>query len=298
MITALLGGVATIGYSLSDDAAVMLEKLPEAARRLRASLDSASSNAPAALQNVQEAASELQRVTVDASQKPGARTLVVPPPVSSPWLRDYAFEQSALLASVVAQGPIVLLLAYFLLASGDHFRQKLSHFVGPSLSKKRDAASLLDEIETQVQGYLFVTLVANVLIAIGTWMALRALGVAHPSVWGIIAGVMHVVPYLGAIVVAVAVGVAAFLQEGTLLHGFAVAGAVILVEALVGMVFMTWLQGRFAHINPAVLFIALLFFDWLWGAAGLLLCAPLVAIAKVICDRVDALNPLGDLLAA
>jgi len=45
-----------------------------------------------------------------------------------------------------------------------------------------------------------------------------------------------------------------------------------------------------------VLFIALLFFGWLWGVWGLLLGGPLVAIAKVICDRVESLKPLGELL--
>ena len=59
---------------------------------------------------------------------------------------------------------------------------------------------------------------------------------------------------------------------------------------------MTWLQSRFARLNAAVLFIALLFFGWLWGVAGLLLGAPLLAITKVICDRVDALKPVGELL--
>jgi predicted PurR-regulated permease PerM len=59
---------------------------------------------------------------------------------------------------------------------------------------------------------------------------------------------------------------------------------------------MTWLQSRFARVNASVLFIALLFFAWLWGIAGLLLCAPLIAIAKVICDRVESLKPVGELI--
>jgi predicted PurR-regulated permease PerM len=62
------------------------------------------------------------------------------------------------------------------------------------------------------------------------------------------------------------------------------------------MVFTTWLQGRFARVNAAVLFIVLLFFGWLWGIAGLLLGAPLLAIAKVVCDRVESLKPVGELL--
>ena len=98
------------------------------------------------------------------------------------------------------------------------------------------------------------------------------------------------------ILVAIAAGVAAFLQFGTLLHALAVAGAALLIVGAMGLVFMTWLQGRFGRVNAAVLFIALLFFGWLWGIAGLLLGAPLVVIAKVICDRVESLKPAGELL--
>jgi len=75
-----------------------------------------------------------------------------------------------------------------------------------------------------------------------------------------------------------------------------VAGASVAVSFAVGSIIMTWLQSRVARVNAAVLFIALLFFGWLWGAWGLLLGAPLVAIAKAICDRVDSLNAVGDLL--
>ncbi len=59
--------------------------------------------------------------------------------------------------------------------------------------------------------------------------------------------------------------------------------------------FMAWLQSRFARVNAAVLFIGLMFFGWLWGVCGLLLGAPLVAIAKVVFDRVEWLTPAGKL---
>jgi predicted PurR-regulated permease PerM len=110
------------------------------------------------------------------------------------------------------------------------------------------------------------------------------------------AGVLHFIPYLGPALVALAAGVTGFLQFGTLLQGLAVAGVALLVAGLIGMGFMSWLQGRFARVNAAVLFIALLFFGWLWGVAGLLLGGPLVAIAKVVLDRIESLKPAGDLL--
>jgi predicted PurR-regulated permease PerM len=110
------------------------------------------------------------------------------------------------------------------------------------------------------------------------------------------AGVLHFVPYLGSTLLALGSGVAAFLQAGSLLYALTVAGLSLALAGAIGFVFMTWLQSRFARVNPAVLFIALLFFGWLWGVWGLLLGAPLVAIVKVVFDRVESLKPAGELL--
>ena len=296
VLALLTGGTSWVAYAVSGQAAVMIEKLPEAARKLRQSQTVSRRDAPTPLQNVQEAAKELQRVASDATQKPGTRTPVRADKDSSSWLQDYALAQSALLLAVLAQMPIVLMLTYFLLASGDHFRRKLVHFVGPSLSRKKDALRTLVEIDTQVQRYLLVTLASNALIGVITWLAFLALGVEQAGAWGVLSAVLHFVPYLGALVMAVAAGVAGYLQFGAPLPALGVAALATLIGGAIGMGFMPWLQSRYAGVNTAVLFIALLFFGWLWGVAGLLLGAPLIAIAKVICDRVDALKPAGDML--
>jgi predicted PurR-regulated permease PerM len=204
--------------------------------------------------------------------------------------------QSALVITVLAQAPMVLLLTYFLLASGGHFRRKLVGLVGPSLTRKKDAVLILEEIDVQVQHYLFAILVSNALVAVVTWLAFEALGMEQAGLWGVAAGVLHFVPYLGPALIALASGVAAFLQFGSPLTALAVAGVSLLVSGIIGLVFMNWLQSRFARVNAAVLFIALLFFGWLWGIWGLLIGAPLIAIAKVICDRVESLKPAGELL--
>jgi predicted PurR-regulated permease PerM len=296
-LLALVGSLSWVGYSLSGDPAAMIEKLPEAARKLRQTLtDARAGGGKTALQNVQEAANVIQGAAADVALKPGMRAAVVRAPESPVWLRDYAITQSGLLISVAAQAPIVLLLAYFLLASGEHFRRKLVHFVGPSLSRKKDAVRILEEIEVQVQRYLLTMLVANALVAVATWLAFEAFGMEHAKVWGVAAGVLHFVPYLGSALIVLGSGVAAFLQFGSLLHAAAIAGVALLISGVIGLLFMTWLQSRVARVNAAVLFIALLFFGWMWGVAGLLLGAPLVAIAKVICDRIDSLKPAGELL--
>ncbi len=296
VLAALVGSSSWVAFSLSDDAAAVIEKLPEAARKMRQNLSAARESGPTALQNMQEAASEIQGAATDAGAKPGARVTEVEMSEPTAWLRNYALAQSALLFTVAAQTPIVVLLTYFLLASGGHFRRKLVGFVGPSLSRKKDAVRILEEIDAQVQRYLFAMLVSNSLLALVTWLAFEVLGMEQAALWGVAAGLLHFVPYLGPAVIALASGVAAFLQFGSLLPALAVAVVSLLIAGTIGFVFMTWLQSRFARVNTAVLFIALLFFGWLWGVWGLLLGAPLVAIAKAICDRVESLKPAGELL--
>ncbi len=299
VLAVLVGGLSWVAYSLSDDAAAMIEKLPEAARKLRQNLSAARESGPTALQNIQEAAKELEVATAEVAggkERPAARVIAVRTSEPTAWLRDYALAQSALLITVAAQTPIVLLLTYFLLASGGHFRRKLVQFVRPSLSRKKDAVRILEEIDTQLQRYLFAMLVSNTLLAVVTWLAFEALGLEQAGVWGVAAGVLHFIPYLGSVLLALASGVAAFLQFGSLFTALAVAGVSLLAAGAIGFVFMTWLQSRFARVNTAVLFIALLFFAWLWGVWGLLLGAPLIAIAKVICDRVESFKPARELL--
>ena len=245
---------------------------------------------------MQEAAKQLEGVTADASAEPGSRIDITRAIEPSAWLHEYALQQSALMFAVVMQAPIVLLLAYFLLASGTHFRHKLLGFVGPSLTRRNDAKEILDEINVQIQRYLLSMLVSNVLVGISIGILFKTLGVEQPGMWGLIAGILHSIPYLGPAALAIASGMATFLQFGSPLHAFAIMGASLLVTGAVGLGFTTWLQSRFAHVNAAVLFIALLFFGWLWGAWGLLLGGPLVAIVKVICDRVNELKPIGELL--
>jgi predicted PurR-regulated permease PerM len=301
VLALVVGGFSWIGFSISDDAVALIEKLPEAARKLRKDLSASRAGAPSALQNMQDATNELQGAAADAGAKPAppgnprARAFAGQAPEPT-WLRDYTLAQTALLVTVAAQTPIVLLLSYFLLASGAHFRRKLVHLVGPSLSRKKEAVRILEEIDTQVQRYLLTMLASNALLAVCSWLVFLGLGLDQAGVWGVAAGVLHFIPYLGPTLIALGTGVAAFLQSGSLLFALTVALASLIIAGSIGFIFMTWLQSRFARVNAAVLFIALLFFGWLWGVWGLLLGAPIVAISKVVCDRVESLKPAGELL--
>lgn len=296
VMTFLVGAMSWIAFSLRDDAVEMIEKLPEAAQKLRQSINDSRASGLGVLHHMQQAANELQGAAAEAGVSPNAAIVVPPAPRPTLWLQDFAYAQTALLVTVIAQTPIVLLLIYFLLASGQHFRRRLVHLVGPSPTRQRDTILILKEVNVQIQRYLLATLVSNALVALCTWLVFEALGMEQAGVWGVAAGILHFIPYLGPVLIAFTSCIAAFLQFGSIITALIVAGSSLLVAGAVGLVFMTWLQSQFTRTNAAVLFISLLFFGWLWGVWGLLLSTPLVVIAKVICDRVENLKRIGKLL--
>ena len=301
VLVMLTAALYFVGSALSGQASAMLEKLPQAARQLRHHVTMARSATPSALENVQAAAKELQAVATAAlpPSAPKPKLMVANSEPDTPtWLRDYLLAQTGLLLSVATQAPIVLLLTYFLLSSGDHFRRKLIQMVGPSLSRKKDAVRVLEQVSVQVQRYLLSNLVANTLVGVATWLTFAALGMEQAGAWGAAAGILHFIPYLGPVLLALSSGVVALLQFGSPLMALEIAVASLLVAGTIGLGFMTWLQSRFAHVNATVLFVSLLFFGWLWGVWGLLLGAPLVAIAKVLCDEVDELKSVGELMGS
>src|SRR5258706_4668667 len=127
VLAAIVGGASWATLSMQDDAASMIAKLPEAARKVRQHASDARESGPTSLQKIQEAATEIQGAAADAAgqtkpAKPASPAARDGEPV---WLRDYVLAQSALLFTVAAQAPIVPLLTYFLLAPGDPFRRKL-----------------------------------------------------------------------------------------------------------------------------------------------------------------------------
>ena len=292
----LVGAMSWIVISLRDDAAAMIEKLPEAAQKLRQRVSDSNTTDLSVLHHMQKAATELQGAAAEAGVTPSAPIVVPPGPHPTLWLQDFAYAQTALLVTVIAQTPIVLLLIYFLLASGQHFRRRLVQLVGPSPVRQRDTVLILKEVNVQIQRYLLATLVSNALVALCTWLVFEAFGVEQAGVWGVAAGILHFIPYLGPVLIAFTSCIAAFLQFDSIITALFVAGSSLFVAGAIGLVFMTWLQSQFTRTNAAVLFISLLFFGWLWGVWGLLLSTPLIVIAKVVCDRIDSLKRLGKLL--
>jgi predicted PurR-regulated permease PerM len=294
-VGAALSTVALGIYSLSDDAMRLVETLPKAARTVRMAIQDAPREKPKAISNVREAAREIDKAAAEASGQPVAAPLASPSPGTR--MQEYLVAKGVSVAAVLVQVFFAALLAWYLLGEGDTFKRKMLRLVGPSLSRKKITARILDDIDRSVQRQVFMMFVVNALIGVATTICFAALGVEQAILWGVVSALLHFVPYVGQAIVTVASGAAAYLQFANVGGAIGVAAATLAISLGVGTLFATWLQSRASRVNQTVLFVAILFFGWLWGAWGLVLAAPLVAMVKSVCDHVEAFQPAGEFLS-
>ena len=298
LILGILGGAGASVYSFSDDANALVVSLPEAAQKLRDSLRRRSDRPESTLETVQKAAAQLERAAEEASPATSATRGVQRVVIEKPRfdIREHLWNGTLGLASLVGQVTVVTFLTYFLLLSGDTFRRKLVKITGTTLSDKKITVQALDEITTQIQRYLLVQLLGSIVVGILTALSFWALGLKHAAVWGFAAGLLNLIPYIGSALITGAAALVAFLQFGEMNLALAIAGASLLIHTIVGNLLMPWLTSRSSRMNPVVVFIGVLGWGWLWGVWGLLLGIPILMVVKAVCDRVEHLKPVGELL--
>jgi predicted PurR-regulated permease PerM len=192
---------------------------------------------------------------------------------------------------------MVIFLTWFLLVSGDTFRRKLVKIAGPGLAEKKLTVQALEEINDQMQRYLLVQLLSGVGAGLATGIVFAVIGLKHAAVWGVAAGVLSLVPYIGSIAITGTAALVAFLQfGGSVQMALLVGGASLVIETLKGYVFIPWATSRASRMNQVAVFVGVLAWGWLWGLWGLLLGLPILLALKAVCDRVDHLKPVGELL--
>ncbi|RZJ12632.1 MAG: AI-2E family transporter [Haliea sp.] len=299
LMLAIFAGLGGTVYSLSDEAAELVESLPVAAQKIRQAVQNRRDGPDSTLQSVQKAAAQIEQAAQDAASSRGSRgvmRVVIEPSRFN--IRDYLWTGTIGLAALIGQTTVVIFLTFFLLLSGDTFRRKLIKIAGPSLSKKKITLQALDEITGQIQRYLQVQLLTSALVGVLTFFALLAIGLENAAVWGIAAGILNLVPYVGSLLTAVASALVGFVQFGSLNMALLIAGANIAIHTVVGNLVTPFLTSRAGRMSPVAVFVGLLAWGWLWGVWGLLLGIPILMIVKSICDRIDDLKPVGEFLGS
>jgi predicted PurR-regulated permease PerM len=299
----ILVGMALTMQRVQGEFLNIVDELPTLTHKVTKILTDGS-DGPSTIQQVQAAAAELEQAAANAgAAKRAAAPRRAPPTAAAQTpggsnfrIMDWLLAGSVGLASFISQATMVVFLVFFLLLAGDTFKRKLVKLTGPSLTQKKVTVHILEDINTSIQNYMFMLLVTNVLLALLMWVTLRLIGLENAGAWAIFAGVAHIMPYFGPLLITSATGLVAFLQFESLQMVILVAGASLGIATLVGMVVTTWMTGKIAKMNPAAVFVSLLFWGWLWGMWGLLLGVPVVVVIKVVAERVEGMEVIAELL--
>lgn len=285
--------------SLSGQIQTILDQVPEAVSKLSTGVAKLRQGEASTMQKMQTAASEIEKATSEAAGlAPSPKQRVTRVVIDQPGFKlgTFLWTNSMGAAALIGQATMVFFLTFFLLLSGDTYKRKLVRLAGPSLSHRKITVRILDDINDSIQSYMFMLLVTNLLVAVLTWIALSGFGLENAGAWGVAAGLLHLIPYLGPVVTAVFIGMAAFMQFDTLSMMFLVGGASLVIATVIGHFVTPWITGRIAKMNTAAVFVSLLFLGWLWGVWGMLLSIPIIVIVKVVAQHVEQFSAIAELL--
>lgn len=289
-----LASVAGVtSWVLSDDIAIFSRRLPSIVREVRAAIQSASPR-QGLIRQLQQAVTELEQ-TAAPKPKPGDATpvTIVEPVDVQQQLMAWARRAGGFLLEAI----LLIFLIYFLLASGEFFKQKFVRLSGDRLSERKVTVQMIDEITSKIGRYIFYMFWSGTLVGLVTWLVFYSLGVRYAGLWGVAAGVLNWVPYFGPTVVMVASAAAALVQFKTMVMVATVAGASVAITSLEGYLLTPIVLGAAARVNAVAVFISIMFWGWMWGVPGMLLAVPIVMIVKTIADHVESLSSLSELLS-
>jgi predicted PurR-regulated permease PerM len=282
LIFAVFGTIVGLGTVLSGPAQTWAAKLPEGIPRLQERLKFLSQPIGATRHFLQQAENYAQAGTSTSAATPAQGI----------GLSQTLFTGTATFASGFFT---TILLLFFLLMSGDTFLRRFVEIL-PTFSNKRQAVDITQRIESDISSYLATITIMNAAVGIATALVMWLCGVGDPILWGVTAFLLNYVPVLGPITALVIFLGAGLLSVDTLWRALLPAGLYFLIHLIEGETFTPILLARRFTLNPVLVVIALVFWHWMWGVPGAILAVPILAITKIVCDRIRPLAAFGHLL--
>ena len=213
----------------------------------------------------------------------------MPVAVQGSGLSDQLLSGTRSFASGLLETVLVL---FFLLVSGDTFLRRLVEIL-PRFKNKRQAVDISQQIESDVSVYLFTITIMNVAVGVATGAVMAFCGVGDPILWGTVAFLLNYIPILGPMIGVVVFLLAGLLSIDLLWLTFLPTGLYLLIHLVEGETVTPMLLARRFTINPVLVILSLVFWYWMWGVPGAVLSTPMLAITKIICDRIRPLMAFG-----
>jgi predicted PurR-regulated permease PerM len=219
----------------------------------------------------------------------GDQPKAVPVAVQGSALSDRLLTGTRSLAGGLLETVLVL---FFLLVSGDTFLRRLVEIL-PRFKNKRQAVDISQQIERDVSAYLFTITIMNLAVGVATGAVMALCGMSDPVLWGTVAFLLNYIPVLGPMIGVVVFLLAGLLSISSLWVAFLPAGLYLLIHLVEGETVTPMLLARRFTINPVLVILSLVFWYWMWGVPGAILSTPMLAITKIICDRIRPLMAFG-----
>ena len=284
-------GAAGVGlYTLRDDAKQLLQQLPEAAERAR---EMVASQLGVNGEAVQQATSGVSQSRADSASGGELGAIGSVGEMSGSLLQLGATTLMSLAGHLI----VIVFLVFYLLASGNHFRNRLVEVCGPDPDDRKTAATIIRDIHEQIQRYLQVLLITGAIVGVATWIVLAWMDVPNAVMWAVLAGLFNSIPYFGPVVVSGGLFVVGMAQGGGLTQALQMSGATLLITSLEGWVISPQLMGKAERMSALAVFLGLLLWTWVWGAWGTVLAVPMLVIIKSVADHIPRLKPVGRLMA-
>ena len=286
VIGGLLAGIGIGVLVLSQPISDWATRAPQIGSQIESKLRSLRQ--PVA--DIAEASKQIDELTEVASTSPETPTVEVKQ-------QGFTARIASMAPVVAAQVGFVLVLLFFLLASGDMFYEKLIH-VMPTWTDKRRALRIAFDIERRLSRYLSTITLINALLGLSIAGAMWLIGMPTPLLFGLMAFMLNFIPYVGAVIgvaVSTVIGLISLPEPWmALLPG----GAYLAVTSLEGQFVTPYFVGRVLQLNTVIVFLSIAFWAWLWSAVGMIIAVPTLVVIRVLCEHIDALEPLGDFLTA
>ena len=282
----ILGAAAIVGigvYILSGPVTDLMSDLPRLGREVRVKLDGLMDTLHAA----QDATKEVEDLTSG-----GDTTQTVA--IEQPGLLSLAAGTLVSFLSLSAAG---LVLAMFLLASGDLFYEKLVGAL-PTFSDKRRAVKTMRDIERQISHYFLTITLINATLGLCIGVGLYTVGFENAVLWGALGFCLNFLPFVGALIGAAGVAAFGLIASDTLVSGLLPAAVYLSLTTIEGQFLTPAILGRRLELNTVSVFLTVLIWGWLWGIPGALMAVPFLVMVKVICDNVASLQVFGSFLGA
>lgn len=277
--------VAGIGYLLVDRAERFAGDWP----RYRAVIQGATQAIERRLEKVETSVSEI----TPQQPRPALNTVRVE---SESAVRAMLLRGLGSLYTVLLGVTFVPFLVFFMLAAKrDVWHATMQLFPASERTRVKEA---LDNVGIVLRSFVIGNVFVAFILVLVSWGFFWLIGIDYPFLTGVASGVLNLVPYLGAVLAwipAVIIGMThwktfgPFLGMVAILSFFHIIAMNVLVPQLVG---------KRVRLNALAVTVALLFWGWLWGGMGLVLAIPITATLKVICDHIEAWQPVGRWLGA